>query len=43
MSAALANQHAKRMRRILLSSVPSLAVPHFFTLSHKDKIFEKNY
>jgi hypothetical protein len=33
-SAALVTQHAKRMRRIILSSVACLAVPYFPTLSH---------
>ena len=32
---ALVIQHATRMRRITLSSVASLAVPYFSTLSHK--------
>jgi hypothetical protein len=34
-SVALVIQHAKRMRRIVLSSVACLAVPYFYTLSHK--------
>jgi hypothetical protein len=34
-SVALVMQHAKRMRRILLSSVACLAVPYFSALSHK--------
>jgi hypothetical protein len=34
---ALAIQHAKRMRFIILSSVASLAPPHFSALSHKRK------
>jgi hypothetical protein len=37
----LLNQHAKRMRLILLSYVASLAVPYFFTLSHKRHDFQK--
>ena len=32
---ALVIQHAKRMHRILFSSVASLAVSFFFALSHK--------
>ena len=35
LSAALVIQHAKRLRRIILSSVAWLAVPYFSTLSHK--------
>jgi len=34
-SVALVFQHAKRMRRIILSCVASLALPHFSTFSHK--------
>jgi hypothetical protein len=34
MSAALAIQQAKRMGRILSSSVTCLALPHFSTFSH---------
>jgi hypothetical protein len=34
-SAALVIQHAKRMRRVILSTVACLAVPYFSTLSPK--------
>jgi hypothetical protein len=40
-SVALVIQHAKRMRRIILPSVASLALPYFFTLSHKRHDFRK--
>jgi hypothetical protein len=36
---ALLIKHAKRMRRIILSSVVSLAPPYFSTLSRKQHIF----
>ena len=38
-SAALVMQHAKRMRRIILSLVACLALPDFFTPSHKRQKF----
>jgi hypothetical protein len=34
-SVAFVSQHAKRMRRIILSSVAYLAVPYFSTLFRK--------
>jgi hypothetical protein len=39
---ALLTQHAKRMRRVILSSAASLAPPHFSSLSHKRHDFRKN-
>jgi hypothetical protein len=34
-------RHAKRMRRIILSSVASLAIPYFSTLPHKRQDFQE--
>ena len=38
---ALVTQHAMRMRSTVLSSVDFVAVPYFFTLSHKRYDFQE--
>ena len=38
-SIALIIRHAKRVRRIILSSLVSLSLPHFSTISHKRRDF----
>jgi len=40
-SAALFRQHAKRLRRIILSSLACLSLQWFSTLSHKSHDFRK--
>jgi len=41
-SVTLASHDAKRMRRIILSSLACLVLRHFFTLSHKRHDFQKS-
>jgi len=43
MSGALVIQHAQRMRRIILSSVASMAVQNLSTLSHKRHDFRRKF
>jgi len=42
MSVALLHKFIKRMHRIVYPSVSCLAIPLFFTLSHKRQHFGKN-
>ena len=39
MSGAFVIQHAKRMRRDILSAVPSPSLPYFSAFSHKGYVF----
>jgi hypothetical protein len=40
---ACVNQHAKRMRPIILLPVARLTLPYFFTLTHKRHDFRKKW